>query len=262
MNDSPAATGDARKLRINRFLPYLAVFQADVRQTLHSWVYRTWVLLSGAVAFGYLLYRFGARQEANLCLSTPHLVSDLLRWFVFGSVTLIIILTAGSISSEMGTLADSVLSRGISRRQYFLGKWHARLVTVVLTFFLLAALVLAGTLFLLHDDTISLSGSLMALAAVAALLAVVITCGVTVSAISSSTVLGIAVVWLFLYGGAFVLSLMPASWPAPDRALATLPTILCGLYDLEGIRRLVVGCGGVCLVLALVGMVSFSRRDV
>ena len=34
---------------INRWLPYWAVFQADVRQTLRSWVYRVWVL---AVAAG------------------------------------------------------------------------------------------------------------------------------------------------------------------------------------------------------------------
>ena len=40
----------------------------------------------------------------------------------------IVVLTAGSISAERGTVADSVLSRGISRYQYFMGKWHARLL--------------------------------------------------------------------------------------------------------------------------------------
>jgi hypothetical protein len=240
----------------------MAVFQADIRQTLRSWVYRTWVLLSVLVGFGFLLYRFGAYQEGGFYPSASRLMSDLLRWFMFGSVTLIIILTAGSISAELGTLADSVLSRGISRYQYFLGKWHARLASVLVTFLMLALLVLLGCVFLLHDDAISLKGSLVALGTVAALLAVVTTCGVTISALSGSTVLGIAVVWLLLYGGGFVLSLMPASWPAPDRALANLPNILAGLYDFEAVRRLVLGCVGASLIVALVGMVGFSRRDV
>ena len=49
-------------------------------------------------------------------------------------------------------MADSVLSRGISRYQYFLGKWHARLVTMLGTFFVLGLLMLTSALFLLHED--------------------------------------------------------------------------------------------------------------
>src|SRR5437764_25533 len=41
--DSPGGT---KRVRINRLLPYWAVFQADVHLTLRSWVYRTWVLVS------------------------------------------------------------------------------------------------------------------------------------------------------------------------------------------------------------------------
>src|SRR5262249_5677869 len=121
-------------VRINRWLPYLAVFQADVRQTLTSWIYRTWVFVSLIAALGYLLYRFAVYHGAKIIQPASLMISDLLRWTVIGSVTLVILLTAGTISSERGTLADSVLSRGISRHQYFLGKWHARLVTVLGTF--------------------------------------------------------------------------------------------------------------------------------
>jgi ABC-type transport system involved in multi-copper enzyme maturation permease subunit len=257
-----AETPPVKKVRTKRLLPYLAVFQADLHQTLRSWVYRTWVLLSAVVAFGYLLYRFGAYQEAGFYPSTSHLIGDLLRWSLVGSVTLIIILTAGSISAERGTLADSVLSRGISRYQFFLGKWHSRLTIVVMTFIILGALVLGGSIFLLRDETISLTGCLVALGTVAALLTVVVTCGVTVSALSNSTLLGIAVVWLVLYGGGFVLSVMPASWPSPDRALAGLPDTLLGLYDLQATGRLVAGALAASLGVALVGVVGFSRRDV
>src|SRR5262249_6759775 len=148
-------------VKINRWLPYWAVFQADLRQTLGSWVYRTWVLLSVLAAVGYLLYRVGVYREAGIIQYASALISDLLRWSVLGSVTLVIILTAGSISSERGTLADSVLSRGISRYQYFLGKWHARLVVVLTTFLVMGLAALTSSYFFLHED-LSLGGSLLA----------------------------------------------------------------------------------------------------
>src|SRR3954471_5713047 len=153
--DTPAPAAPAK---IHRWLPYWAVFQADLRQTVRSWVYRVWVLMSVLAAAGYLLFKSGSQHDAGLIPSASTLVSDLLRWGVFGSVTLIIALTGGSISSERGTMADSVLSRGISRYQYFLGKWHARLVAVLCTFVLMAVVALAGSFFFLHKD-LSLVGT-------------------------------------------------------------------------------------------------------
>src|SRR6516162_2986016 len=163
----PVVAAPPKSFKPLRFLPYWAVFQMDVHQTLRSWVYRVWLLLSLSAAIGYLLYRFGAYREAGMVQPASDLMSDLLRWTVLGSVTLIIILTAGSISAERGTMADSVLCRGISRYQYFLGKWHSRLVTVLGTFFTLAAVVLVGSFFLLRDENLSPVGGVVALLTVA-----------------------------------------------------------------------------------------------
>src|SRR6266545_5302594 len=258
--DAPAPA--AKPYKVNRFLPYWAVFQADVHSTLHSWIYRVWVLLSLLAAIGCLLYRFGAYRIASIRASAPELMSELLHWTVLGSVTLIIILTGGSISAERGTLADSVLSRGISRHQYFLGKWHARLAAILGTYFLLGALVLVGSFLLLHDEELSLSGSIAALCTVASLLAIVITCGVTISAVSTSTVLGLGALWMVFYGTSFLLSLLPAKYPSLDRALKTLPNMLRGLYDPDTVLRLIVGSGLVSIVIAALGAFFFSRRDV
>src|SRR5689334_21525972 len=151
----------------NRWLPYWAVFQADVHQTLRSWVYRVWVGVAGLALVGFLLYRCGIAHEVGIVQPASKLVADLLRWTALGSVTLIVALTAGCISSERGTLADSILSRGISRHQYFLGKWHSRLTTVLATFLTLGAAALLASTFVLHED-LTLDGSAMALLTVAA----------------------------------------------------------------------------------------------
>src|SRR5579885_2823831 len=141
---------EKKPIRYNRWLPYWAVFQADVQQTLRSWVYRVWVLITVLAVAGYLLYRLGSYREAGIVQLASDYVSVLLRWSAAVSVTLIVVLTAGSISSERGTMADSVLSRGISRHQYFLGKWHARLTTVLCTYFVLSGAALLCSHFLLH----------------------------------------------------------------------------------------------------------------
>jgi ABC-type transport system involved in multi-copper enzyme maturation permease subunit len=259
--NTDAVPAAKKPVAVKRWLPYWAVFQADVHQALRSWVYRVWVLVSVLAVLGYLLYRYGLAHEAGIIQPASRLMSDLLRWTVFGSAGLIVVLTGGSISSERGTMADSVLSRGISRYQYFLGKWHARLVTVLGTYLFLGLAALVSSLFLLHED-LSLSGSLVALLTVAAILAAIITCGVTVSAIANSTVVGIAILWVLLYGGGFALALLPARYPSPDRALQRLPYILQGHYDLAVLGELVAWSLGACCLTALVGMAYFSRRDV
>ncbi len=257
--DAPSAK---KPLPINHFLPYWAVFQNDLKQTFRSWIYRAWVLVSLGAAVGYLLYRFGAKQVGGFVQPAPEMMSDLMHWVALGSVTLIIVLTAGTICSERGTMADSVLSRGISRYQYFLGKWHARLAMVLGTFLVIAVLAMIGSIVLLHSENMDLRGSLVALATVAALLILVITCGVSVSALSNNTVVSIAIVWMALYSIGFVLSLLPETYPSPDRALQALPRILRGDFNMHMLSRLISGALSLSLFAALVGMVGFSRRDV
>jgi hypothetical protein len=257
--DTP--TPSARAIRIRRFLPYWAVFLADLRQTLRSWVYLVWVFVSILGASGYLLFRVGVQHEAGMIQPASRLVSDLLRWCVLGGVTLIIALAGGCISAERGTLADSVLSRGISRYQYFCAKWHARLAAVLGTFLLMGLVTLAGSYLFLQGD-LRLAGSLVALSYIIALLTVVTTCSVAVSAVVNSTMLGVTVLWIVLYGAGFALALMPAHFPAPDRILKGLPTTLQGYYDLQALGRLVSWSAIGSLGVACVGLGYFARRDI
>ena len=126
---------------------------------------------------------------------------------------------------------------------------------------LMGTLALAGGYFLLHED-LTWSGGLMALVTVAALLAAVVSCGVTVSAFVNSTVLGIAILWFALYGTGFALSLLPVRIASPDRLLTQLPDVLRGYYNIHALGRMIgwsaMASGGI----SLVGLVYFSRRDV
>jgi hypothetical protein len=218
-------------------------------------------LVALLAATGYLLYRIGVYREAGIIQPASCLISDLLRWSILGGVGLVVLVTGGSISADRGILADSVLSRGISRYQYFLGKWHARLTIVTLTFVIMGAVALLGSYCFLDED-MSLVGSLVALATVLALLGVVASCGVAVSALCNSTILGIAVLWVLVYGAGFALSFLPSDYPTPDRILARLPNIVRGLYDLRHMGRFIGYAAAISILAALVGLGGFARRDV
>ncbi len=247
--------------RYRRWLPYYAVLRTDVRQTLRSWVYRLWVIVTILAAAGFLLYRFGVHREAGLTQPAAVHTSDLLRAIALGSLALIVILSVSSISSERGTLADSVLSRGISRYQYFLAKWHARTVVVVGTFAFLSAILLIAFHYVL-DDELTLRGSLAAIATISALLAAVVGFGVAVGALANSTLVGITGLWIFLYGSGLLMTLLPSTYPTPEKALSRLPFVLAGQYHLPALSEWVYGAILANLAAGTVGLVGFARKDV
>ena len=152
--------------------------------------------------------------------------------------------------------AQSSLARRLAGR----ASVSAALLTLV-TFLIMGLLALAGSFFLFNED-LNWGGSLMALLTLVAFLAVVATCGVTVSAISNSTVLGIAVLWLALYGVGFALSLLPAPIMTPVRVLENLPNTLRGYYDIAVLGKLIGWSMLSSVGMASIGLVYFSRRDV
>src|SRR5436309_10727592 len=89
-------------LRFNKFLPYWAVLQTDMRQTLRSWVYRLWVFMTVLAAGGILLYRVGVYREAGIFQSAAAQCGDLFRIMVVGSLALVVVLAVSAVGAERG----------------------------------------------------------------------------------------------------------------------------------------------------------------
>jgi hypothetical protein len=85
---------------------------------------------------------------------------------------------------------------------------------------------------------------------------------VTVSALTNGTVVGIAFLWVVLYGGGFALGLLPASFPSPDRELHCLPHVSHGDYNLRLPGERIAWSAGVSSVTSLGGLFWFGQRDV
>jgi ABC-2 type transport system permease protein len=247
--------------RFNPLLPYFAVLRTDLRQTFHGWLFRLWVIVSVIAAVGYGLYKFGIHREVGLIQSASEQTGVLLGSVGIITLAFVSLVAVHAVSGERATVADSILSRGISRRQYFAAKWHARSVVLLLAFAVLSAGVLTAYHYLLEPD-LSFAGCLVGIAVATAILAAVIAWGVTVGAMSNGTVIGVTLFWLVLFGGLFLLSFLPSPFPNGAGTLAALRSTLRGNYDPTKVAWVI----GVCLLVAgiggAVGLVGYSKKDV
>lgn len=249
-------------LPLRRMLPYWAVFRHDLGQTLRSGLFRACGLVVLALCAGLVIHRSAIYREAgNMDASySSALVGEMLRFFVLVGSTIVIVLSANTISSEREVLADAVLCRGVSRWQYFLGKWHARTLAVVGGMVLVGLLVVSISMVLFRGE-VHWKGTALAFGLVASMLTIVATAGVTLSALVNSSVLGIALLWIGVYGlGAALHFLQIGTFDLP-RLLSKLPEVLVDQTDVFLQLRLIGGfvLGSICL--AFLGGLLFSRRD-
>lgn len=249
------------KFRYYSWLPFLAVFQTDLRSTTRNWVWRTWVFTSLGAAVLYLTHRFAVYREAGWVLTVDKVVANLLHWTALATVTLVVAFTCGAIATERGSLADSVLCRGISRYQYFFAKLHARLLAVLGTYLILAGGLLGVAAFV-FPGLVTLTGCAAAIGSLGAVLAAIVCCGVATSAVCGSTVISVTLLWVTLYGIGFGLTFLPVGYVTPDRLIDAAPRVLRGEFDRDALWFTCNCALVVAAVASLAGAVGFSRKDV
>jgi ABC-type transport system involved in multi-copper enzyme maturation permease subunit len=245
---------------LDPLLPYAAVFKQDFAQTTRGWVYRLGLGAVVMAALGHLLYRTLMHHQAGVPQDASRLMADLLQYCLYLGAALVVLLTAGAIAGERDTLADGVLSRGVTRYQYFLGKWHARLVAVLGAFGVLGFLALSVSVFVLRDDVVWLGG-LKALGMVAAVLTLVASVTVTLSALVRNVLLCVTLALLVVYGTGLTLTMMPAGAFSPRLLHDLLPMILRNdQATLSGDFMVVLF--GLAVIVPLAGMLPFGRKDI
>jgi len=259
--DAATTTSTAPALRFNPLLPYFAVFQTDSRQTLQSWIYRLWVIVSVVAAAGYGLYKFGIHREVGLVQSASEQTGILIRTIGYVTVAFVSLIAVVGIGGERTTVADSILSRGISRTQYYLAKWHARTLVVFGTFAVLAAAILTAYHYLLEPD-LTLRGGIAATLMAGAALAAVMAWGVAVGALANGSVIGITIFWLVLFGAIFLTSFLPETFPSPAYFVLQLRGTLRGQFEVVSVGKSIGIMVGIAVLGAMIGLIGYGRKDV
>jgi hypothetical protein len=251
----------------SRWLPFWSILEMDLKQTLRGSLYRLGLLVALIVSLGVLLNRAAIHREAGVPQYASLHVGDFLQYTVIFGAALAVVLSAGAIAGERGSMADSVLCRGVGRWHYFLGKWSARLIAILGGYLAVGLLFMVACVFILKSD-LDFYGCVTGLVLVGAVLTLIVSASIALSAIMNNTMLCLAVVLLLLYGFMALVWLVPMGTFTLNKFLSTLPVIIRspapGGFELPMMPYVkfaayvvLSGCG-----IATIGLLFFMRKDV
>jgi len=107
-------------------MPFLAILRHDLRTLMGSWLVRLW--LAGTVLLTLLLIAGNVRQFQT----APLIASLLFPYLVFPWFLVVMVLGINPVSeSRAEGLADGILSRPVTRYEYLLATWLARVGLVL-----------------------------------------------------------------------------------------------------------------------------------
>jgi hypothetical protein len=268
----------------NRFLPLWGVILDDWRQGVRHWAIAWWGILSlmlGVVWFiespsappapssvaaageggDQYLVQSGTDELANVqgprasTMAAKTLRLHLLVW-----ATLVIALAGSSIAAESEIVGDSILSRGVSRWQYYLGKVIGRVSLTVAAFIVFTLPLIILSLLKCHND-LSLAGLWGAMVQGSLLLAGVAAISVSASAWFRNPLLAVAVSWMVVYGFAIVVSIMQIDSVSPLRFIESVMAMPRRPDVVMTATSLLSTLGLGVLGANLVSLVGYSRRD-
>jgi hypothetical protein len=188
-------------------------------------------------------------------------VAGLFGMFPLVWSTFAIIVSAGAVSSEAGVVADSILSKAVSRYAYILAKLSSRLITVIGVYLLV---VLPPVFVIARNVPGDLTGVGMAWAVVLVSMALVLltSLAVTLSAIFNRTLVVVVVVWFLWYVAGGIFALLGVDFLSPLLIVDSLPDVIQGDFAVGEELQVLTGFAVLSAVLVAMGVLYFSRKDV
>ena len=205
-----------------RMMPYLAILRHDMKTLWSSRLVRLWL---GATALLTLLLtgsNWDNFQDGTL------IASLLFPYLVFPWFFVVVVLGVTPVSgSRTETLADGILSRPVSRFEYLLATWSARVVLVLSVYLIVTvpAIVLVTLAKRpVPDDTVTIYGIVTSLAVVGLVLTFLVSLGFLTGTLLRKPLLAVVVLIFIWYPIGLVLSIFSLEEFSPislNRAIST-----------------------------------------
>jgi ABC-type transport system involved in multi-copper enzyme maturation permease subunit len=217
-------SGDSSSKSGTALMPALAILQYELGSLWSGWLVRLWLIAAGLFALLSLAASWGQLQTAVLISSL------LFPFLVFPWFLIVVLLGISPVTgSRLDALADGILSRPITRHEYLLASWAARVVTVLAVFFLvITPCVLLGAFAKrpVAVDTVTWYGAICAAALVSLVLTFLVSLGFLAGTLLRRPLVA-AVVLIFLwYPVNFVLHTFSLEEFSPISLNQALPTLL------------------------------------
>jgi ABC-type transport system involved in multi-copper enzyme maturation permease subunit len=187
-----------------RLMPFMAILRYDLRTLTSSWLVRLW--LAGSILLTLLLVAVWWRQ-----LKTAELITSLLVPYLVGPWFLIVVVLGADPVSAARTeaLADGILSRPVTRHEYLLASWAARLAVVLGCY--LVVIVPAIVWVTLAErtvaaDTVTVYGTIASLAVVGLVLTFLVSLAYLLGTLFRRPLLAVVVVLFIWFPSNLILS--------------------------------------------------------
>jgi ABC-type transport system involved in multi-copper enzyme maturation permease subunit len=205
-----------------RLMPFLAILEHDLRALWASWLVRLWLVATALLTLMLAGSNWAQYQDATLIavLLFPYLVFP---WFF-----VVVVLGVTPVSGARAeVLADGILSRPISRYEYLLAAWSARVLLVWSVFLAVTVPVIALVILArrpVAEDTVTIFGIISALAVVGLVLTFLVSLGFLMGTLLRKPLLAAVVLVFLWYPAGFLLNAFSLEEFSPislNRAMCT-----------------------------------------
>jgi hypothetical protein len=212
-------------------MPALAILRYELGSLWSGWLVRLWLIAAGLVALLSLAASWAQLQSAILISSL------LFPFLVFPWFLIVILLGISPVTgSRLDALADGILSRPITRYEYLLASWAARVVTVLAVFFLVLAPCVVLAVFAKREpapDTVTLYGVVCAATLVSLVLTFLVSLGFLAGTLLRRPLVAAVVLIFVWYPINVVLHTFSLEEFSPISLTQALPTLLRTPWQVE-----------------------------
>ena len=207
-----------------RMMPFLVILRHDLRTLIESWLVRLWLVTTVLLTMFLTLANWDKFQTA------PMIASLLFPYLVFPWFLVVMVLGISPVSgSQAEALADGMLSRPVTRYEYLLASWSARVVLVLSVY--LVVMIPSICLLILWErpvpqDTVTLYGISAALAVVGLVLTFQVSLAFLLGTVLHRPILTIVVLLFLWYPVNSVLHAFQLEQFSPISLSQATPTLL------------------------------------
>jgi ABC-type transport system involved in multi-copper enzyme maturation permease subunit len=204
-------------------MPTLAMFRHDLRTLTGSWLVRLWLVFSVLVSAFLTLVLWNNLQTASVIawLLWPFLV---LPWFV-----VVIVLGVSPVTGARAeAVADGILSRPVTRYEFMIAAWLARLIAVLGVFLIATVpfiLLVATADRTPPEDKVSPYGIVLSLFAAGLVQALLVSLAFLMGTLLQRTLLAIVVLVFVWWPASAILSIWDIEEFSPNSLAEAIPTL-------------------------------------
>ena len=234
---------------------YITVLRYDLWQLAHSWLLRIWVLL--LIIPASFLVAVAANEEE---LASETLAAYIAAVLVPLSLLAVAILSSSAISGEAPIVADSILSKSVTRTEYMSAKITARM-SVTLTVYAIGTVPFAYLIARYAVQDTTTSGIIVGLLMVASLFAFLAALGIAFSTILRNIQISVLSLLVVVLVSGAVLQFLGLHWMSTTAVVNSLPETFQGETPAWDQVRVLIVFPALTMAAISVSLWTFRRKD-